>query len=184
MILHNDRIHAVILGLEPDISLFSVKPLDGCGVVNHRNDNVTVPSGFLFLYQKKISVVDASIDHTGSLHPQHKSRVLRHIVGRERKIAFDILRCENRNSCRHLTDKRDAGNLAPCNVKRIVHDLDCPGLCRIPPDITILLQRFQMGVDGGGRLQVYGITDLPDCRRVAAPDNLALQVIQNFLLLL
>ena len=97
MILHNDRVHAVVLWLEPDISLFSVKPLDGCGVVNHRDDNVTVLSGFLFLYQKKISVVDASIDHAGSLHPQHKSRILRHIVGRKRKIAFDILCSEDRN---------------------------------------------------------------------------------------
>ena len=114
---------------------------------------------------------------------QHKDLLVREIFGRNREVALNVLDSKNRLSCGYGSYQGYIDELSAALVEILIHDLDRPWLCRIPPDITILLKCFKMRVNGRGGFQIDCLTDISYRGRISAVHQFAFNKIQNFFLL-
>ena len=60
--------------------------------------------------------------------------------------------------------------------------LDGPGLGRVPHEVTLVLERGEMGVHRGAGRQADGLADLPHARRVAAAAHLGVDELEHLAL--
>ena len=116
----------------------------GMEIAEKRNDDVSVPDILALFYENQISGIDTGTDHAVSFYLQHEGLACRHVFRRDREVILDILLGKNRLSGRNGSDQRNIHRLAARKIKLIVDHFNRAGLGRIPPDVAVLLQCFQV----------------------------------------
>ena len=113
---------------------------------------------------------------------QKEGLFIRHKFHRKREVVVDILFRKKGLSGRNGTDNRNVGQFPSGQIKILVDDFDCPGLCRIPSDITFILQRGQVCVHRGCGFEVDSFADIADCRRISVIQDFIFDIVQDFFL--
>ena len=149
-ILHDDRIHGVILRLETYMTVFLIESFDRGRIIDQSYYSISVISSLTTFYKNLIAAVDTHIDHGISLYLQNKGFAVRYHISRDREVALDILFRKDRLSCRHLPDHRQRNHLRAHHLEIVITDLNRAGFRRIPSDIAVLLKRLQVRVDRRG----------------------------------
>lgn len=147
--VYDDRIHGIIFRLETVVPVLFVVGLYGSRIVDECYDDISIFCGSLLLDQNLIAVKDACVNHTLALDLEHKGLLVRHIFRRNWKISFDVLLSEDRLSGSDCADDRHIDHLTADHVERFVEDLDRAWLGRVAANISVALQGFEMGVNGG-----------------------------------
>ena len=163
---------------------FLVKGLNRSGVFHQSYDHISIAGIITLLDKDVISVEDAGINHTFSLHLQHKGFCVGHVFHRNREIGFNVLHSKDRFSRSYTANNRHINHLATCQIEILINDLDGTRLCRIPADISVLLQRLKMRVYRGSGFEIHRFTDIANRRRIPFVQDLFLHIFQNFSLLI
>ena len=144
--MNNDRIHRIIFRLQTIVSVFLIEGLDRRRIIYQSDDHIPVCGLILLLHEHDISVQYAGIDHTFTVHLQHKQILVRKIFSGNREIVLDIFDGKKRLTCRHGSDDRYINDLAPRHIEIVIDNLDRTGLCRIAVNVAVLLKRVEMSV--------------------------------------
>ena len=166
------------------MSLLFIKTLYRCGIIDQGNNNLAVLGRAARIDEDVIPVQDTGIDHGGSVNLQDIRLSGRNILGRNREIALDVLLREDRLPGGNAAHYRKRGCLRAEHLEIVITDLNGTRLRRIPLNISVLLERLQMRMNGRGRLQINRPADLADRRRITPVKDFLLDVIQDFLLFL
>ena len=71
-VLYYDRIHRVVLRLQPDMTIFFVESLNGCSVFYKSYNNFTISCRIAGIDEDQVSVKDPGVDHGFSTNSQGK----------------------------------------------------------------------------------------------------------------
>lgn len=182
-IIHNDRIHGIVLRLETIVSVFFIKSLNRSRIIHKCNDHFTVRCQILLTNHDIIAVKDTCIYHTFTFDFQHEAISVWHIFCRDREISFNMLLRQNRLTGCNSTYHRNINDLTAGQIKTVIHDLDSSWFRRVSADISVLLQCLQMRMDRRCGLQVNRFTDIPHCRRISFAQYFRFNKIKYLLLL-
>src|SRR6478735_4267567 len=103
-----DRLHRLVLGLEPDVVFLLEEALHGRLVADERNDDVAVDSCLLRAHDNQVAVEDADVLHGLAAHSQQIPAV---VAARELgrlDVVLDVLLGEHRLTGRDLADQWQA----------------------------------------------------------------------------
>ena len=117
-ILDDDRAHAGVFRLQPDVIVFLIEGLDGrltLKSVHHSDDHVAVAGRVALLDQNVVSIHDAGFDHTLTADGQHEAGAADE-SGRDREGIFDVLLRQNRRACRDPADQRNVHDICAFHI--------------------------------------------------------------------
>src|SRR5262245_16253935 len=100
-----NRLHALVLRLQPDLILLTEEALDGRLVVEQGDHDLAVAAPLRGAHHDEVSVQDAGVDHALAPHPQDVVAVLAADDVGDVQILLDVLLGENRLAGRHLPDQ-------------------------------------------------------------------------------
>ena len=162
--------------------VFPVEGLYRGGIVQKRHHFIAVLSGLALLHDHLVPVKNPRVYHTVPFDVQNENLSVGEKFRGNGEIVLHILDGQNGLSGSHPAHDGNIHHLPAGQIKIVVHDLDGTGLCGIPADVAVLLQRLQMRMYRGGGLEIYRLTDLADCRGKSPVQDLVLYIIQNLLL--
>ena len=119
----------------------------------------------------EVALDDAGVDHRVALDPQHEQRAGAGEVLGQRVELLDVLLGQDTGAGGHVADQghvADRPGVHDHLGRRVVADLDGPGLGRVAAQVALALEHGQVGVDGRGGGEADRLADLAHRRRVAA----------------
>ena len=148
-VVYDDRVHRIVFRLQTDVILFFIETFYCSRVINQRNHDLSVIGFLTTLHKNLVAIQNPGIYHRIAADIQHKARLTgRHGFCRNWKIAFDIFFGKDWLSGCNIADNRKARHLCANSLKAVVCDLNRARLSRVPADISVLLQRLQMRMNG------------------------------------
>ena len=62
-VVYDNRVHAVIFGLEPDMTVFLIKSLNGSGIVNKRYYHVSIGGSLAGIHKNPVAAENTGVYH-------------------------------------------------------------------------------------------------------------------------
>ena len=152
-------------------------------IIDQRDNDIAVGGGITGIDKDVVPVKNPGVDHRFSPDTKDIGFAGRYIFRGNREITLYIFLCEQGLAGSDVSDHRKGSHISPDNLKAVVTDLDRARFGGITPDIAVLLQRFQVRVDGRSGLEVHLFADLADRRRISLLKDLLLDILEDLHLL-
>src|SRR5512139_3812371 len=178
-----NRLHALVLRLEPDLILLTEEALDCRLVIDQGDHDLAVAGALRGAHHDEVTLEDAGVLHALPAHPQDVVAILTADDVRDVEVLFDVLLGEDRLAGRDLPDQRQA-RWANGLLRPLHHHLERARLGGIASHHTQALQLGEVGVDRRGGVQADRLADLPDRRWIAVAAQVAADEVEDLLLTL
>src|ERR1019366_3364994 len=185
-----NRLHRLVLRLQPHVVRFTEEALDGGLLAEERHDHVAVGRRVLRMHDHVVAFEDARVLHRVAANPQQVFPVLAARDLGHRHVLLDVLLRQHRLTGGHRAEQReafrahDAADAVHRAPHRPVQQLDGPGLRGVAPQKADLLQVGQMRVHGRRGRQAHRLADVAHRGRVAVLGGVLADEVEDLLLAL
>jgi NAD(P)-dependent dehydrogenase (short-subunit alcohol dehydrogenase family) len=177
-----DRLHRLVLGLQPDVVGFAVDPLDRRLLADQGDDDFAVTGVVARPHDDVVAFEDAGVLHAFAADLQDVVAVLAADHVGDLDVLLDVLLGEDRRPGGHLADQRQTASGANRPLRLVEEQLDRPRFGRVAAQQPDLLQVRQVRVHGRGRVQPHRFADLAHGRRVAGLGRVLADEVEDLLL--
>src|SRR5262245_4695690 len=173
-----NRLHALVLRLQPDLILLTEEALDGRLLAEQGDHDLPIAGALRGPHHDEVALQDPGILHRLAADPEDVVAVLTADDVRDVEVLLDVLLRQDRLARGDLAHEWQAGGthglLGPLD-----HHLEGTRLGGIALDHAEALELGEVRVDRRGGMQPDGLADLADRRRIAVLLQVTTDVVED-----